>query len=119
MKSAGNTASSEFPLVLPVIAIDEVTAGIDRARDNHAVCVVDSHGRKVAATTVEHTTAGLRDLIAFLSRHWGCEAAIERPDGPAAAWLHVNWHGWPNNVAYNPEVSRALQRVLAARIEAA
>ena len=31
---------------------------------------------------VEHTTAGLRELVAFLGRHGVGEVAIERPDGP-------------------------------------
>ena len=83
MKSATNTPSSERPLVLPEVAVNDVTAGIDWARDDHAVCIVDGRGRKVAATMVEHTTAGLRDLVAFLGRHGAGEVAIERPDGPA------------------------------------
>lgn len=45
-------------------------------------CIVDSRGRKVATIMVEHTTAGLRDLIGFLERHGVGEVAIERPDGP-------------------------------------
>ncbi len=82
MKSASNTVSSERPLVLPEVAPNDVTAGIDWARDDHAVCIVDCRGRKVAATMVEHTIAGLRDLTAFLGRHGVAEVAIERPDGP-------------------------------------
>ncbi len=59
-----------------------MTAGIDWARDNHAVCIVDGRGREVARTMVEHTAAGLQDLVAFLARHGVDEVAIERPDGP-------------------------------------
>jgi len=59
-----------------------VTAGIDWARDDHAVCIVDGRGRQIARTMVEHTATGLRDLIAFLGRHGVDEVAIERPDGP-------------------------------------
>jgi len=74
VKSASNT--------LPETPPNDLTAGIDWARDDHAVCIVDGRGHQVARTTVEHTAAGLRDLIAFLGRHGAGEVAIERPDGP-------------------------------------
>jgi transposase len=74
VKSASNT--------LPDQPLNDVTAGIDWARDDHAVCIVDGRGREVARTMVEHTAAGLRDLIGFLARHGVDEVAIERPDGP-------------------------------------
>jgi transposase len=74
VKSASNT--------LPEEPLNDVTAGIDWARDDHAVCVVDGRGRQVARTMVEHTAAGLRELIGFLARHGVDEVAIERPDGP-------------------------------------
>jgi transposase len=87
VKSATNTLSSERRLILPEVAINDVTAGIDWARDDHAACIVDGRGRKVATTMVEHTTAGLRDLVAFLGRHGVGEVAIERPDGPVVDTL--------------------------------
>jgi len=87
VKSASNTPSSERPLVLPEVAPNDVTAGIDWARDDHAACVVDGRGRRIATTMVEHTTAGLRDLVAFLGRHGVWEVAIERPDGPVVDTL--------------------------------
>ena len=74
MKSASNT--------LPETAPNDVTAGIDWARDDHAVCIVDGRGHQVARTMVEHTAAGLRELVTFLGRHGATEVAIERPDGP-------------------------------------
>lgn len=74
MKSACNT--------LPDQPLNDVTAGLDWARDDHAVCIVDGRGRQVARTVVEHTDAGLHDLIGFLGRHGAGEVAIERPDGP-------------------------------------
>ncbi len=46
------------------------------------MCIVDGRGRQLARTMVEHTAAGLRDLIGFLARHGVGEVAIERPDGP-------------------------------------
>ena len=64
-----------------------VTAGVDWARDDHAVSVVDDRGREVARCTVSHTAAGLRELVAFLSRHRAGEVAIERPDGPVVQTL--------------------------------
>lgn len=93
MKSASTTPtetmSSDRPLVLPDVAPNDVTAGIDWARDDHAACIVDGRGRKVATVVVEHTTAGLRDLIGFLRRHGVDEVAIERPDGPVIDALLV------------------------------
>jgi transposase len=74
VKSASNT--------LPDQPAGDVTGGIDWARDDHAVSVVDGRGREIARTVVEHTAAGLRDLVAFLARHGVGEVAIERPDGP-------------------------------------
>ena len=61
MKSASNTLPDQPP--------NDVTAGIDWARDDHAVCIVDDRGRQIADTMVEHTAAGLRDLVTFLARH--------------------------------------------------
>ena len=69
MKSASNT--------LPETPRNDVTAGIDWARDDHAVCIVDGRGHQIA-----RTAAGLRDLVAFLGQHGVGEVAIERPDGP-------------------------------------
>jgi transposase len=90
VKSATNTQSSELstaPISLPEFPVNDVTAGIDWARDDHAACIVDGRGRQVAATMVEHTTAGLRDMVAFLGRHGVGEVAIERPDGPVVDTL--------------------------------
>ena len=75
MKSASSTTLPETPP-------NDVTCGIDWARDDHAVCIVDGRGREVARTMVEHTGAGLRELVTFLGRHGVGEVAIERPDGP-------------------------------------
>jgi transposase len=59
-----------------------VTAGIDWARDDHAVSVVDARGREISRHMVEHSAAGLRELAGVLARAGAGEAAIERPDGP-------------------------------------
>lgn len=58
--------------------------GIDWAAAEHAVCVLDQAGRKVAAFTIEHTAAGFTRLAARLDKLGGAEqvpVAIERPDG--------------------------------------
>jgi len=59
-----------------------VTAGIDWASEDHAVAIVDQHGRAVDRFSVTHTTPGLRRLVTRLRRAGVCEVAIERPDGP-------------------------------------
>ena len=55
-------------------------AGIDWARERHAVCVIDDAGTAIARFEVEHTAAGLRELVRRLAGVEG--VAIERPDGP-------------------------------------
>lgn len=67
---------------LPEEPAGGVTAGIDWARDDHAVSVVDARGREISRHTVEHSAAGLRELTGVLARAGAREAAIERPDGP-------------------------------------
>jgi transposase len=74
LKSARNT--------LPEEPANGVTCGIDWARDDHAVSVVDARGREICRCSVEHSAAGLRELAAVLARNGAREAAIERPDGP-------------------------------------
>jgi transposase len=58
--------------------------GIDWAAANHAVCVLDTTGRKVAAFSIEHSADGFSGLVRRLGRLAGPErvaVAIERPDG--------------------------------------
>ncbi len=64
-----------------------LTCGVDWARDDHAVSVVDSAGREVHRFTVAHTDAGLGDLLRRLSKLGVGEVAIERPDGPVVDQL--------------------------------
>jgi transposase len=78
VKSATDTPNTALPEFPP----NDVTAGLDWARDDHAVSIVNGRGCQIAHTMVEHTAAGLRDLVAFLGRHGVGEVAIERPDGP-------------------------------------
>jgi len=58
--------------------------GIDWAAVEHAVCVLDQTGRKVAAFTIAHTAAGFARLATRLGKLGDAErmtVAIERPDG--------------------------------------
>jgi transposase len=58
--------------------------GIDWAAENHAVCVLDATGRRVAAFSIEHSAAGFSTLVHRLGRLAECDqvaVAIERPDG--------------------------------------
>ena len=59
-----------------------VTAGVDWAKDNHAVCVLDGDGEPIERFTVTHTKAGLTRLNTILDRHGVDEIGIERGDGP-------------------------------------
>ncbi|MBV8421465.1 MAG: IS110 family transposase [Hyphomicrobiales bacterium] len=78
MKSASNTPMTQLPETPP----NDVTGGLDWSRDDHAVSVVDTRGREVLRHNVEHTAAGLAELIALLADAGCGEIAIERPDGP-------------------------------------
>jgi transposase len=79
LKSAPNT--------LPTEPANGVTGGIDWARDDHAVSVVDHLGREIVRATIEHNATGLRELLTVLQRAGAREVAIERPDGPVVDTL--------------------------------
>jgi transposase len=64
-----------------------VTCGIDWARDDHAVAVVDARGRPVHRCVIENSAAGLRALLKVLGKYGVREVAIERPDGPVVDTL--------------------------------
>ncbi len=70
------------PSVLPDDAPNGLACGIDWARDDHAVAVVDARGRQVHRCVIEHSAAGLRALLGVLRERGVSEVAIERPDGP-------------------------------------
>ena len=63
------------------------TAGVDWAKDNHAICVVDADGEPIERITVVHTRAGLTRLVSVLKRHLVSGVGIERPDGPVVDTL--------------------------------
>ena len=83
MKSASNTLNNTLPEFPP----NDVTAGVDWARDDHALSIVNDRGREVYRCSVPHTAAGLRELVKALGRHGVGEVAIERPDGPVVDTL--------------------------------
>lgn len=61
--------------------MEEASAGIDWASEEHALCVVDAAGQRLAAEFFAHTEAGIRQLVGRM-RALGVErVAIERPDG--------------------------------------
>ncbi len=62
-------------------------AGIDWAKDDHALAVLDAAARTVERFTVTHTAAGLRELVRRLNRHQAGEVAIERCDGQVVETL--------------------------------
>jgi transposase len=75
------------PVRLADQSVNGLFCGIDWARDDHAIAIIDSGGRVVFRSVIEHSTKGLRDLIAVLSRHGVTEVAIERSDGPVVEAL--------------------------------
>jgi transposase len=70
------------PSVLPEEPPGGVTCGIDWARDDHAVAVVDARGRQAHRCVIENSAAGLCALLRVLGKRGVGEVAIERPDGP-------------------------------------
>jgi transposase len=67
---------------LPSLPPGGRTAGVDWARDDHAVAIVDAGGGIQERFTVPHSGAGIRALVGRLSEAGANEVAIERPDGP-------------------------------------
>ena len=56
-------------------------AGVDWASEEHAVCVVDEHGRIVEGRRYRHDETGIRALCSRLVRLDVKLVALERPDG--------------------------------------
>ncbi len=84
MKHAPNDSTGT---TLPKAPPGGLTAGLDWAKDDHGVCVVDTSGQVQKRFTIEHSSAGLTALVRQLDK-LGCrEMAIERPDGPVVEAL--------------------------------
>ena len=64
-----------------------VCAGLDWAKDDHAVCIVDTDGEVVDRFLVEHSAPGLRGLVKRLLDAGVSEVGIERGDGPVVEAL--------------------------------
>jgi transposase len=62
-------------------------AGVDWAKDDHAVCVVGDQGEALDRFTVTHDAAGLQALVRRLLKAGVAEVGIERPDGPVVEAL--------------------------------
>ena len=73
--------------VTPIAASTRVCAGVDWAKDDHAVCIVDADGAVLDRFMVEHTAAGLKRLIRRLLGAGVVEVGIERGDGPVVEAL--------------------------------
>jgi len=58
------------------------TAGVDWAKDDHAVAVVAPDGEQIGRFSITHDAAGLRTLVRRLLATGVAEVGIERPDGP-------------------------------------
>ncbi len=59
-----------------------VRAGVDWAKDDHAVCIVDADGQILDRFFVTHDAAGLKRLVHRLLQADVTEVGIERGDGP-------------------------------------
>jgi transposase len=64
-----------------------VTAGVDWAKDDHAICVAGDQGEVLERFAVRHDAAGLRELAARLLRAGVTQVGIERGDGPVVDTL--------------------------------
>jgi transposase len=71
----------------PSTATARVTAGVDWAKDDHAVCVAGDQGEVAERFTVRHDAAGLRQMAARLLRAGVSQVGIERGDGPVVETL--------------------------------
>jgi transposase len=91
MKHAPNTPTSTSTTgtqsALPRTAPGGLTAGLDWAKDDHVVCVLDADGDVRDRFTVEHTSTGLAGLVRRLGKLGCSEVALERPDGPVVEAL--------------------------------
>src|SRR5664280_41711 len=81
------TGTTTGPAELPTNPPNGRTAGVDWAKDDHVVAVVDSTGTAIDRFTVPHTDTGLAELTRRLALAGCAEVAIERPDGPVVAEL--------------------------------
>jgi transposase len=63
-------------------AAARATAGVDWAKDDHAVAVVNGEGEATHRFSISHDAAGMRAMVRRLLSAGVAEVGIERPDGP-------------------------------------
>ena len=73
--------------VTPDRAGPRVCAGLDWAKDDHVVCIIDPDGEVLDRFTVSDTAAGLKSLVRRLLAAEVTEVGIERGDGPVVEAL--------------------------------
>ena len=73
--------------VTPVDLVPRVCAGLDWAKDDHAVCIISADGEVLDRFMIEHTAAGLKQLVRRLLSAGVDEIGIERGDGPVVEAL--------------------------------
>lgn len=71
----------------PPAAGTRVSAGVDWAKDDHAVCIVGEQGEPLERFTVRHDAVGLKAMLSRLLKAGVSEVGIERPDGPVGEVL--------------------------------
>jgi Transposase len=59
-----------------------VTAGVDWAKDDHVVCVLDEQREAIERFSVAHDAPGLKQACRLLLRVGVGDVGIERGDGP-------------------------------------
>ena len=73
---------SVTPITAPTRPEARVCAGLDWAKDDHAVCILQPDGDVLDRFAVEHTSPGLNKMIKRLLAAGVEEVGIERGDGP-------------------------------------
>jgi len=71
----------------PEVVPERVCAGLDWAKDDHAVCTIGTDGEILDRFTIEHTAPGLTALVRRLLKAGVGEIGIERGDGPVVEAL--------------------------------
>jgi transposase len=59
-----------------------ISAGVDWAKDDHAVCIVGAEGEVIDRFMIRHDGAGLRSMVRRLLKAGVEGIGIERSDGP-------------------------------------
>jgi len=95
--------------VTPEASAARVCAGVDWAKDDHAVCVVGAEGEALVRFTIAHDAAGLKDMVRQLLKAGADEVGIERPDGPVVDALRGTVRARRDLVAHRVAVANQLR----------